>query len=77
MGRFLGKEPVADIKYSVKGMDKNSRSAASIIFDMKTHTGFHLGALQCFFPHATSAATIEFDRWVSVVGSHLTLEIRQ
>jgi hypothetical protein len=61
----------------VEGFDKNSQSAASIVFDMKTHTGIRVGTLQCFFPRTESAANINFDRWVSVVGGHLTLEIRR
>ena len=44
---------------------------------MKSHPGIRLGTLQCFFPRAESEANIEFDRWVSVVGGHLTLEIRR
>jgi hypothetical protein len=44
---------------------------------MKTRAGIGLGTLQCFFPRAESAANIDFDRWVSVVGGHLTLEIRR
>ncbi len=75
--RFLANPPDADVSYSVEGFDKNSQSAASIVFDMKTHAGIRLGRLQCFFPHAESAANIDIDRWVSVVGGHLTLEIRR
>jgi hypothetical protein len=75
--RFLANEPDAGVSYSVEAFDKNSQSAASIVFDMKTHAGIRLGTLQCFFPHAESVANIDFDRWVSVVGGHLTLEIRR
>jgi len=75
--RLLANEPGADVSYSVEGFDKNSQSAASIVFDMKTHTGIRVGTLQCFFPRTESAANINFDRWVSVVGGHLTLEIRR
>jgi hypothetical protein len=77
VNRFLANEPDADVSYSVEAFDKNSRSAASIVFDMKTHAGIHLGTLQCFFPRTESAANIDFDRWISVVGGHLTLEIRR
>ncbi|MGA2263469.1 MAG: hypothetical protein ABSH28_18795 [Acidobacteriota bacterium] len=75
--RLLANEPDADVLYSVEAFDKNSLEAASIVFYMKTHAGIRLGTLQCFFPHAESAANIDFDRWVSVVGGHLTLEIRR
>ena len=75
--RLLANEPDADISYSVEAFNKTSQTPASIVFDMKTHTGIRLGTLQCVFPHAESAANIDFDRWVSIVGGHLTLEIRR
>jgi hypothetical protein len=75
--RLLANEPDADFSYSVEAFDKNSLEAASIVFYMKTHAGIRLGTLQCFFPRAESGANIDFARWVSVVGGHLTLEIRR
>ena len=75
--RLLANEPDADVSYSVEAFDKNSLAAASIVFYMKTHAGIRLGTLQCFFPRAESGANIDFDRWVSVVGGHLTLEVRR
>jgi len=75
--RLVANEPDADVSYSVEAFDKNNQSAASIVFDMKTHTGIRLGTLQCFFPRTESSANIDFDRWVSIVGGHLTLEIRR
>lgn len=77
VSRLLANEPDADVSYSVEAFDKNSLEAASIVFYMKTHAGIRLGTLQCFFPHTESATNIDFDRWVSVVGGHLTLEIRR
>jgi hypothetical protein len=75
--RFLSNEPDADVSYSVDAFNKTSQTPASIVFDMKTHTGIRLGTLQCVFPRTDSVANIDFDRWVSVVGGHLTLEIRR
>jgi hypothetical protein len=77
VNRILENEADVDVSYSVEASDKNSKSAASIVFNMKTHTGVSLGTLQCFFPRTKSAANIDFDRWVSVVGGHLTLEVRR
>ena len=74
---LLTNPPDADVTYSMEAFDKSGRSPASILFDVKTHSGTVLGALRCIFPHAESAATITFDRWVSIVGGHLTLEIRR
>jgi hypothetical protein len=74
--RLLANEPDTEISYTLEGFDKNSLEAASIVFYMKTHAGNRIGTLQCFFPHAESAAKIDFDRWVSIVGAHLTLEVR-
>jgi hypothetical protein len=75
--RLLANEPDADVSYFVEAFDKNSLAAASIVFYMKTHAGIRLGTLQCFFPRTESGANIDFHRWVSVVGGHLTLEIRR
>jgi hypothetical protein len=75
--RFLANDPDADVSYSVEAFNKTSQTPASIVFDMKTHTGIHLGTLQCVFPRAESVSSVDFDRWVSVVGGHLTLEIRR
>ncbi len=74
--RFLAVEPDEDILYYVKGADRNVESPVSIVFDMRTHSGVELGTLKCFFLHDKSAKSVEFNRWVSVVGDHLTLEIR-
>ena len=67
--RVLGNEPDADVSYSLTASD------VSISFDMKTHNGTRLGSLQCFF-QGTQPTTVSFDRWVAVVGAHLTIEIR-
>jgi hypothetical protein len=77
VGRLPANEPDADISYTMEAFDKNSLAAASIVFYLKTHDGIRLGTLQCFFPHAESATSIDFNRWVSVVGGHLMLEIRR
>ncbi len=74
VGRLLSNDPDADISYSVETFDKNSLAAASIVFYMKTRAGNRLGTLQCFFPRAESSASIDIDRWISVVGGHVTLE---
>lgn len=66
--RVMGNEPDANVSYALTTAD------TSISFDMKTHNGSRLGALQCFFPGA-DAVTISVDRWVSVVGAHLAIEV--
>jgi hypothetical protein len=76
VGRLLADPPAADVSCSLDTRDKSSRSAASVTFDLKTRSGVPLGRLQCYFPRAESAADVTLDRWVSVVGGHLTLEIR-
>ncbi len=74
---LLSNDPEADVSYSSEALDKNGARAASIAFYMKTHAGSSIGTLQCFFPRADSAARINFDQWVAVVGGHLTFEIRR
>jgi hypothetical protein len=75
--RFLTNEDDRDVLYYLDGFDKNVQSPASLVFDMRTHSGTELGTLKCYFLHSKSAANIDFNHWVSVVGSHLTIEIRQ
>jgi len=76
VSRVLAKEPDSEVAYTLNANFGDSRSPAVLNFDMKTLTGSRLGALQCFFPRAESAAAIPFSRWVSVVGAHLTIEVR-
>ena len=77
VNRLLSEPPDADVSYSFDTIEKTSMSSAAIIFVMKTRSGIHLGKLLCDFPREKSPAEIAVDRWVSVVGGHLTLEIRQ
>src|SRR6185295_17391179 len=62
--------------YSVSAHDQDGQSSTSITFDFSTSAGNRFGKLQCFFPRMSSAASITFSRWTSVVGSHLALEVR-
>jgi hypothetical protein len=74
---LLASEPAADISYTMEAFDKDGGSAAAIVFDIKTHAGVRVGTLECFFPRTASAKEIDFDRWIAVVGGHLSLEVRQ
>jgi hypothetical protein len=73
---LLVSEPETDVSFSMTGYDKNEFSPASIVFSLKADTGVRLGTLQCLFPGAESATSIPYDRWVAIVGSHITLESR-
>jgi hypothetical protein len=53
------------------------QSVPSIVFSLKSPGGSHIGTLQCYFPSAKSAADITVERWISIVGGHITLEIRR
>ncbi len=75
VARLLASPPDADLAYAMKVLEKTNLSPASILFEMKTGAGVPLGRLQCYFPRAVSPAEISVDRWVSIVGAHLTLEI--
>lgn len=77
INRLLSDEPDKDVSYSVSGLDRGAgQSTASISFVMKTLTGTRLGTLQCFFPRTDIAGEVGYDRWTSVVGSQLKLEVR-
>jgi hypothetical protein len=75
VSRVLAAEPETGVAYTFKSADKDKASPASISVEMKTFTGSRLGTLQCFFQNADSVAAISVDRWVSIVGAHLTLEV--
>ena len=75
--RVLSDQPDAAVAYTLTTTEGNRLSPASINFDLKTHNGSRLGTLQCFFPKAESAASISFDRWLSIAGANLTLEIHR
>jgi hypothetical protein len=77
VSRALAPQPDAEVAYALKTTDGGNAKPASVTFDLKTFTGTAIGALQCFFQKADTAAAIPVDRWVNVVGGHLTLEIRQ
>jgi hypothetical protein len=64
------------IQYSITVHDRDNQSSASIAFDLKTPAGAHLGTLQCYFPRATSATSVDFARWKSIVGDNLLLEVK-
>jgi hypothetical protein len=76
VSRVMAREPDTDVQYTLTATDMTRQSPTSISFDLKTHTGSRLGTLQCLFPRNDSAATVSFERWVAVVGAHLTLEVR-
>jgi len=75
VSRLVSSAPDADIAYALTVTDGNKSSSAVISFDMKTHTGTRIGSLQCAFTGAGAADSISVERWVSVVGGHVTLEI--
>jgi hypothetical protein len=76
--RLLVSKDDADVLYYLDAVDKTVEyPAASIVFDMKDHSGTELGTLKCNFRHTRSASKIVFADWISVVGNNLTIEIRQ
>jgi hypothetical protein len=62
--------------YSVSAHDPDGQSGTSVTFDALTSSGSRIGSLQCTFPRVSSAASIDFGRWTSIVGNNLALEIR-
>ena len=70
---LLMDEPVA---YAVTAHNQDGQSSTSIVFSMNTPSGIRLGTLQCNFPRASSTASINFQRWASIVGEHLLLEVK-
>jgi hypothetical protein len=71
--RLLSEDPIT---YDVMTHNRDGQSSTSIDFVMNTPEGVHLGTLQCIFPRASSATAIDFQRWLSIVGGYLTLEVK-
>jgi hypothetical protein len=63
--------------YSISVHDPDGQSSTSIVLNMLTAAGAHLGSLQCTFPRVASAGNVDYGRWASIVGNNLSLEIRQ
>lgn len=55
---------------------KNIQSVTSAVFDMENSGGTHLGSLECFFPKAQTPSDITVERFESIVGPHLRIEVR-
>ncbi len=75
--RMLGNEADASLRYVIGGFDKRGQSPASFVFDVETDSGILLGKLQCYFPRTAFADDITYERWISVVGSHILLESKK
>jgi hypothetical protein len=67
----------AVVMYSISVHDPDGQSSTSIVLNMLTISGSHLGSLQCTFPRVVSAGNVDYGRWSSIVGNNLSLEIRQ
>jgi hypothetical protein len=67
----------AAVMYSISVHDPDGQSSTSIVFNMLTISGAHLASLQCTFPRVVSAGNVDYGRWSSIVGTNLSLEIRQ
>ena len=71
--RLLTDDPVA---YGINARNQDGQSSTSIDISMNTPAGVHLGTFQCIFPRASSATAIDFQRWTSIVGDQLLLEVK-
>jgi hypothetical protein len=67
----------AEVMNSISFHDSDGQSSTSIVLNMLTISGAHLGSLQCTFPRVVSAGNVDYGRWSSIVGNNLSLEIRQ
>ena len=75
--RLTSDEPDKDVAFTVSGLDRGAgQSTASITFTMKSLTGTRIGTLQCFLQRMEKASAVSYDRWTSIVGGQLKLEVR-
>jgi hypothetical protein len=73
-GAASAAEPEA---YSMTVRDRDDQSATSITLGMSTAGRSQIGSLQCFFPRSASAAGVTVGRWKSIVGDHVTIQVRE
>ena len=67
----------ATVLFSLEVPARDGQSAPSIVIGIRTREGIRIGRLQCYFPRSESAADVSVGRWISIVGGHITLEIRR
>src|SRR5262249_27886491 len=73
---LLSDQQDATIVYGLGIHDQDAQSSTSLSFEFNTSTGDHLGTLKCVFPHTSSAPSVAYGRWTSIVGDLLKFEIR-
>jgi hypothetical protein len=73
---LLSSESGDSVVYSLVPHDQDSQTSTSITFEINSRAGEHLGTMKCVFPHVSSANSVAFGRWTSVVGDLLKFEIR-
>jgi hypothetical protein len=74
--QLLAGDAGQEINYVVAAHDLDAQVPTSITFSMNSSTGARIGSLQCIFPRTPSAASVALNRWASIVGDNLVLEVR-
>lgn len=54
---------------------KELQAAATVVFEMENEMGFLLGTLECYFPQNQTPADVAVERWVSIVGRNIELDV--
>jgi hypothetical protein len=67
----------ATVLCSFEVSGRGGQSVPSIVIGINTREGTRIGRLQCYFPRSESVSDISVGRWISIVGGHLSLEIRR
>jgi hypothetical protein len=62
-------------RVSVSTLDKNGPSPTSIVFHIDGKDNERIGKMECAFHSARVAQEIDFKRWQSVVGPHITIRL--
>ena len=55
---------------------KDARGPSTVVFELENSEGKPIATLECGFPASPTPADITVGRWLTVVGKHVTLEIR-
>lgn len=74
---LLTNETAWDFLFSAQMFERSAATPVALAVDVQSRDGLHIGTLKCSFPGADKAANVDFERWVSIVGGHIMLEIRK
>jgi hypothetical protein len=75
LNKLLEKIGSDSLLYSLS-FRKDLRSATSAIFEIENGNGLMVATMLCYFPGTQTPAELTVNRWISVVGTHVAIDVR-